>query len=460
MRPTALTPRRRRLARALAAACWWGLVAWLARETLRARDAQPEHLMATVVLAYLAAWCPVLALARWGPAGKLARFGACTASLATAFALMEAPAALGVVDYREIFHTPTPPWKRSGNLPDPDLLFVRRPDQRLRLRFQGSDRHGLRNVPAGPAYDCDTTLDAQGFRNPNRLDAAEIVLVGDSFVEGLQVADSELVSARLAAVTNSPVANLGRTGYGPRQELAVLSRYGPRFGPRTCVWFFYEGNDLQDLDAYPSDRDRVRALRPESFRKAWYARSFARNAAGWLVRRDDRDAAAVARSRAGAFRTATGETTDVYFSCGVHEGDASAVADRAKPKKLERLREVFAEAAATCRAKGVDLVVAFVPAKFRVYRDSCRFDADSPCPSWPVDELPAKIGETVRAASPEIGFLDLTPALRTRAEAGQLVYLTDDTHWSAEGHQTAALAIADVIGDRRRDVGNRLTSAP
>ncbi|WP_165066087.1 alginate O-acetyltransferase AlgX-related protein [Paludisphaera rhizosphaerae] len=460
MRRTAMTPRRRRLARVLTAACWWALVAWFARQTLHTRDAQPEHLIATVVLAYLAAWCPVLAMARWSPAGKLARIGACTTSLVAAFTLMESPAALGVVDYREVFHTPTPPWKRSGNLPDPDLLFVRKPDQRLRLRFQGSDRHDLRGMPPGPAYDCDTTLDAQGFRNPARLESAEVALIGDSFVEGLQVADAELVSARLSALIDAPVANLGRTGYGPRQELAVLNRYGPQLGPRTCVWFFYEGNDLQDLDSYPTDRDRVRALRPESFRKAWYARSFARNAAGWLVRRDDRDAAIPAQSRTGRRHDASSSSaTDLYFSCGVHEGNASAVAGRAKPEKLERLKEVFADAAASCRRQGMDLVVAFVPAKFRVYRDLCEFDADSPCPGWQVDDLPAKVQEAVRAASPEISFLDLTPALRTRAEAGELVYLADDTHWSAQGHQAAAEAVAEVLGDRRRLVRDQLTSA-
>lgn len=459
MRLKALTPRRRRLARALAAACWWALVAWFVRQTLHTRGTQPEHLIATVVLAYLAVWCPVLALASWSPAGKLARLGACTASFATAFAMVEAPSALGVMDYREVFHTPTPPWKRSGNLPDPDLLFVRKPDQRLRLRFQGSDRHGLQGMPPGPAYDCDTTLDAQGFRNPSALESAEVALIGDSFVEGLQVADAELVSARLSAKIDAPVANLGRTGYGPRQELAVLKRYGPRLGPRTCVWFFYEGNDLQDLDSYPADRDRVRSLRPESFRKAWYARSFSRNAAGWLVRRDDRDAEITAQSRTGKRRDAASSATNLYFSCGVHEGDASAVAGRAKPEKMERLREVFAEAAAACRRQGMDLVVAFVPAKFRVYRDLCEFAPDSPCPAWPVDDLPAKVLEAVRAASPDIGFLDLTPALRTRAEAGELVYLPDDTHWSAQGHQAAAEAVAEVLGDRQRLVRDQLTSA-
>lgn len=429
-----LTPRRRRLGRIVALAAWWGLVGLFARETLRTRDAGAEHLIAAAVLAYLAAWCPVLALSRWSPAGKLGRFAACTASVAAGFAIMEAPAAIGRVDYREIFHTPTPPWKRSGNLPDPELLFMRRPDQRLALRFQGSDLHGLRDAPA-TTYACDTTLDAHGFRNPPGLDSADVVLVGDSFVEGLQVADGDLVSARLAKRLGAPVANLGRTGYGPRQELAVLERYAEGFGPRACVWFFYEGNDLQDLEAYEADRGRVMALRPESFKRAWYARSFARNSAGWLMRPGNRDGAP-ASERAGVLAGGTA----VFFSCGVHEGKSEAVADRARPESLAKLRAVFDEAADACRARGMELIVAFVPAKFRVYRDLCRFDAGSPCPAWPVDDLPGIVGEVARAAG--VDFLDLTPALRAGAEAGPLVYLPDDTHWSAEGHRVAADAVA------------------
>lgn len=440
-----LAPRRERLARILVLAAWWGLIGYFAREVVRTRDANGEHLIAVVVLAYLAAWCPVMALSRWSPAGKLGRFAACTASIAAGIAVAEAPAALGRVDYREIFHTPTPPWKRPGNLPDPDLLFARKPGSRLTLRFQGSDLHGLRDAPAG-AYACDVTLDALGFRNPAGLDSADVVLIGDSFVEGLQVADGELVSARLAERIGAPVANLGRTGYGPRQELAVLRRHAAGFRPRSCVWFFYEGNDLQDLGSYDAQRERVEALRPESFKRAWQARSFARNAAGWLMRPGSRDGAP-ARERAGLLA----DGTAVYFSCGVHEGDPAAVAGRARPEATAKLRAVFDEAAAACRERGIELIVAFVPAKFRVYRDLCRYDAASPCPSWPIDDLPAVVGDVARAAG--VDFLDLSPALRAGAEEGRLVYLADDTHWSAEGHRAAAAAIAERIGDRERGGG-------
>ena len=43
------------------------------------------------------------------------------------------------------------------------------------------------------------------------------------------------------------------------------------------------------------------------------------------------------------------------------------------------------------------------------------------------------MGAAVAEVSAEIGYLDLTPRFHAEAAAGGLVYLPDDTHWSAEG---------------------------
>jgi hypothetical protein len=114
-----------------------------------------------------------------------------------------------------------------------------------------------------------------------------------------------------------------------------------------------------------------------------------------------------------------------------------------------------AEARAACRRKGVDLVVAFVPAKFRVYHDLCEFAPDSPCRDWPVDDLPSAVEKAVRASGDDVGFLDLTPSFQSRAAKGELVYLADDTHWSADGHRVAALAVAGFL--KRREVVDEAT---
>ena len=49
--------------------------------------------------------------------------------------------------------------------------------------------------------------------------------------------------------------------------------------------------------------------------------------------------------------------------------------------ELRKLRAILQEANELCRQAGARLVLAFVPAKFRVYRGLCRFSPDSPCRS-------------------------------------------------------------------------------
>jgi len=444
------------LARVATALLWWGVVISFVRAVVRTRDVDPGHLLSLAVLGYLAAWTPYLLLSRRGPAGKLVRLAAFTASILLAVGLFELPTIVRVVDYRVVFHTPTPPWRREGNRPDADLLYVREPNQRLCVQFQGSDLHGLDGATSSKIYRCETGLDGRGFRNPSDLASARVVIIGDSFVEGLQAGDDELISTWLAKELGAPTANLGRTGYGPQQELEVLRRYGVPLGPRTCIWAFYEGNDLQDVESYDATRDRVRKLRPESPTREWFARSFVRNGSAYLVRRGAEGPGVPAHRQAGRFRDSSGRAAPIHFSCGVHEGAPERVTARIDSPAFRRFCAILSEARATCRARGIDLVVAFIPSKFRVYRDFCRFDDDSPCRDWAVDDLPAAVARAVHEVSDEVGFLDLTPALRDRAAAGEYVYLADDTHWSGEGHRTAALAIADFL--QRRESASRRPS--
>jgi hypothetical protein len=112
---------------------------------------------------------------------------------------------------------------------------------------------------------------------------------------------------------------------------------------------------------------------------------------------------------------------------------------------MKKLGAILREANEKCRQAGVRLVIAFVPAKFRVYRGLCRFSPDSPCRSWQVDDLPAALGRAVRELSPAIGFVDLTPPFLAAAGQGSLLYLADDIHWSAEGHRLAAEVLADHL---------------
>lgn len=90
-------------------------------------------------------------------------------------------------------------------------------------------------------YVNEVRWNAQGEFDRDWPDPPELVLVGDSFVEAIQVPLSEHVSTRLGA------AKLGTSGHGPLQELAALERARARgWRPARVVLVFTAANDLRN----------------------------------------------------------------------------------------------------------------------------------------------------------------------------------------------------------------------
>ncbi len=113
------------------------------------------------------------------------------------------------------------------------------------------------------------------FETLSDMDAADIVVIGDSYIESPMTRPSALITTRLAQLQGKTVANLGHSGYGPQQELAVLKRFGLPLNPRTVIWAFFEGNDLSDIEEYPGKAARV-AGQHAAWQDFWF-RSLSRN---------------------------------------------------------------------------------------------------------------------------------------------------------------------------------------
>lgn len=90
--------------------------------------------------------------------------------------------------------------------------------------------------------------DRYGFRNPDSVynDDIEVMLLGDSFVEGFCLDDGRDMASHLR--TEIPqLVNTGHRGAGPMLELATLGRYGPELKPDLTVFAFFAGNDWRNL---------------------------------------------------------------------------------------------------------------------------------------------------------------------------------------------------------------------
>lgn len=104
-------------------------------------------------------------------------------------------------------------------------------------------------MPASQRQPLVFTYDRWGYRNAEDLDQADVVLIGDSYVEGWYVSDEHTTARRLQEQLNQPVANLGIAGYGTMQELRVLQRDAMRFHPKVVIWFFLRETTCMTMSA-------------------------------------------------------------------------------------------------------------------------------------------------------------------------------------------------------------------
>lgn len=95
--------------------------------------------------------------------------------------------------------------------------------------------------------------DEHGFNNPMGIwkqDRIDIVAIGDSFTHGGCVQPGAN-AADLIRQSYSNTLNLGASGTGTLEQLAIMKEYLGALKPKAVLWFFYEDNDLDNsVDAY------------------------------------------------------------------------------------------------------------------------------------------------------------------------------------------------------------------
>lgn len=92
--------------------------------------------------------------------------------------------------------------------------------------------------------------DRFGFNNQDELwndGNVDVVLIGDSFVEGDCVKSEESLSGNISELTGNKIISLGIGGSGPLFYLARIREYANRLKPKKIIWFHYEGNDITNL---------------------------------------------------------------------------------------------------------------------------------------------------------------------------------------------------------------------
>ena len=160
--------------------------------------------------------------------------------------------------------------------------FIEGPNRSIKSVYQ---IHGKEVIPLGGIAARVTLMcnengqwisyksDKHGFNNPSEVwqsGPVEMAILGDSYAQGFCVPSDRNFSALIRQIY--PVTlNLAVGGAGPVVELATWKEYLQPLQPKVVLWFYYEGNDLLDLQQERKNKLLMRYL-SDNFRQnlvAW-----------------------------------------------------------------------------------------------------------------------------------------------------------------------------------------------
>jgi hypothetical protein len=336
----------------------------------------------------------------------------------------------------------------------PDLAFVYKPDLNVELWHPESGFWTLRT-------------DSRGFPNTDssRLDRADVVVLGDSFMQGVLVEPEESFPARLAARTGRRVLNLGIAGWDAYQYPIALREFGLAARPRVVVVGIFGTNDWNArFPLYAQARDAGSVSDYRDFLEAQARERRPPGAPGLfglperLYRRAFLPAAMTALlqpSRTGALAQ---DHDELMFSgqlVRVRLTDALRIWRAIDPDRLmaehrpgiEQLGRSVEELRAVTAAAGARLVIVYVPTMEEVYLPLV--DAESPI--WgptPKDGVLAKFAR-LRAIVTSLArpdeLVDLTQPLGDIARRGESLYWIHDPHWNRRGNAAVAAIVANHL---------------
>jgi hypothetical protein len=263
---------------------------------------------------------------------------------------------------------------------------------------------------------------------------ARVLVLGDSFVEGVQVEQDELYHRRLEGALAArgervEAIALAMSGWGQVQELEVLEREGFSYDPDLVVVEFLPNNDVRN-----NDDELEQLARNESIDSSFARPVFLRALASGLY-----FSAFVMDHLDLTIRNARGRRdpidADVYRAAPLTPPELWA-------RAWHRTEELLASTAALCTARGAGFAVVIFPSSHELGPPPPGSDLDGRLPARRMLEL------CTRRSLP---CLDLTPRFAALpVEERPLLYVVGDGHWAAKGHALAATETARFLDGETR----------
>lgn len=283
--------------------------------------------------------------------------------------------------------------------------------------------------------------DSYGFRigAEGRRDGIPVLLLGDSFMEALQVNYEEslsgLLDVSLSDELGAPVAvrNAGIGGWSPGQYLSRARSLVPNGEFQLVIVAVYVGNDAQPMRVQylPPRKQVVRHefRLPRGLSRAAFVDATLRPLNDFLEQRSH--LYILLRTQLRTLRMRTG-TSSVYFPPEFLKSEAGAARWSLTGDICSDIRDVAA-------AHGAETLFVLIPADFQVepnnFNDYVRgFGIDTST----VDlDQPSRLLRTELEAR-GLHVLDPLPDFRERTQSGMALYGDIDQHLSGAGHRVLA----------------------
>jgi lysophospholipase L1-like esterase len=326
----------------------------------------------------------------------------------------------------------------------------------------GTLRHlpSFRYVYTRAGFANEVRYNAIGLRGPDPAPAKgegalRLLLLGDSFVEGKQVGENEVLTAVLERLASAQgrrieVINAGVGGYGTSDELLLWERVAAALRPDVVLVAFFPNDVRNNLERGWFDLHEGRVVHvaePPRPRVRWLyeAQKFlvSRSHLAYLVKSS-------MLTLSGAAPDRREEALAAPRGPLVEDEDAFLV--EPAPRLARGWTLTFAllgELARRVEASGARYAVVLVPNRYQVdaalwrrHAQALELDEEA----FDLETPQRRFAEWSRATG--IAVVDLLPELRRR-NVDNTFYYEQDAHWNAEGHRVAAeelLAELDARG--------------
>ncbi len=340
----------------------------------------------------------------------------------------------------------------------PNNLFIRQPDGAI---TSAVTIHGEEVIPLGAISKQVTILcnengpwvtypsDEHGFNNPHgvwRAPHVAIAALGDSFTQGYCVPTEQSFVGRIRQRVPATL-NLGFAGDGPLLMLATLEEYLPPLKPPLVLWFYFEGNDLTDLQTERHSRLLMRYLHDDftqglPARQGEIDRALTQEIATQQALERERRERRLANPRrlvpqVVGFLKLSALRSRLPLVQGVQAEDLARVAEIEGPA-IALLQDILAQAQARVSGWGGTLYFVYLPSWSRY------FDT----PEIGVIQRPRVLH---LVGSLGIPLIDLDPVFRAQPDRRALFPFRDTGHYNETGHRLVAEEVLNVLSAKEPD---------